>query len=119
MQRELCRAKIHRAVLNETDIDYEGSLTVPPEIMEAAGIAPWEKVQVANVTNGARLDTYVIPGEEPRLFRLNGAAARLADPGDVILCIFYALFSEEQARTHRPTVVIMNPDNTVKRILGG
>ena len=116
MRRELCRAKVHRAVLSETNRDYEGSLSVPPEVMEAAGILPWEKVQVANVTNGSRLETYVIPGQTPAHFCLNGAAACRGQVGDVILCIFYALFEEEEARTYQPTIVIMNPDNTIKRV---
>jgi aspartate 1-decarboxylase len=119
MLLELCHAKIHRAVLTQTDPDYEGSLTVPREVMEKAGVVPWEKVQVANLTNGTRLETYVIPGDKPRHFCMNGAAALLASKGDIILCIFYAQLTPAEAEGFKQTVVIMNPDNTIKRVIGG
>ncbi len=119
MLRELCRAKIHRAVLNETNPDYSGSLTVPPEVMAAAGVVPWEKVQVANATSGERLETYVIPGDRPGHFALNGAAALKGQVGDIILCIFYAQFEESEATGYQPIFVIMNPDNTIQKVIRG
>jgi aspartate 1-decarboxylase len=119
MLLELCRAKIHRAVVTVTDPDYEGSLTVPRDVMAAAGVVAWEKVQVANLTNGSRLETYVIAGDAPRRFCLNGAAALHAKPGDIILGIFYAQFEPAEAAVFMPTVVLMNPDNTIKRVIKG
>ena len=119
MHRELCRAKIHQAVLSEVNPAYTGSLTVPPEAMEAADIVPYEKVQVANLTNGNRLETYIIPGTRAGWYCLNGAAALTAKVGDVVLCIFYGQYEEDEARGHLPTVVLMNPDNTIDRIIQG
>jgi aspartate 1-decarboxylase len=119
MLLELCRAKIHRAVVTVTDPDYEGSLTVPREVMASAGVLPYEKVQVANLSNGTRLENYVIPGDEPCRFCLNGAAALHAKPGDVILAIFYDHFDPSEAAKFAPTVVLMNPDNSVKRVIKG
>jgi len=108
----MLKAKIHRAVVTAVDLDYEGSIMVDEELMEAAGILPFEQVQVVNIANGARFETYAIPG--PRGggdVALNGAAARLGLPGDRVIIMSYALVDEGEARTHRPAVVTVDAQN--------
>ncbi len=112
------KSKIHRAVVTQADLNYVGSITIDEALMEAADILPNEKVQVVNNNNGARLETYVIPG--PRnsgVICLNGAAARLVQPGDRIIIITYAVMSREEARSFRPTVVLVDDNNKVIRTL--
>src|SRR5918999_6186107 len=98
MQRHLMKSKIHRATITSADLHYEGSLTVDEDLLEAADLVTYEEVQVVNVNNGARFTTYVIPG--PRgsgVVQLNGAAARLGLPGDLVILISYGIFTEEEA----------------------
>ncbi len=118
MQRSMLLAKIHRAVVSEAALDYEGSLTMPPEVMEAAGILPHEKVMVANVSNGARFWTYAIAGTKKAWFCLNGAAARLGSPGDRIIILAFALVAADEAAEHRPRVVVMDESNGIVRVEG-
>jgi aspartate 1-decarboxylase len=120
MFRTMMKGKIHRATVTEANLNYVGSITIDEELMELADILPNERVQVVNNYNGARLETYAIPG--PRgsgVICLNGAAARLVQPGDVVIIISYALMSEEEARTHKPKVVHVGPDNQVLDIDDG
>jgi len=110
--RHLMKSKIHRAVVTEANLNYVGSITVDEDLMDAADLYVNEKVQVVDNNNGSRLETYVIPG--PRgsgVICLNGAAARLVQPGDVVIIISYGIFSAEEARTHRPTVVFVDGEN--------
>lgn len=112
MFRTLMKSKIHRAIVTEANLKYVGSITIDEELMEAADILPNEKVQVVNNNNGARLETYVIPGERgARTICLNGAAARLVQVGDEVIIISYGIFTEEAARTYRPTVVFVDTEN--------
>lgn len=117
MRRTLFKSKIHGATLTGTDLDYEGSIALDRELMEAADLLPSEKVQVLNVATGARLETYVIeaPAGSGEV-RLNGPAARHGQVGDRVIVVSYAEFEESEARDHRPTVVRVDGEN---RPLGG
>jgi aspartate 1-decarboxylase len=115
MQRELLKSKLHRARITETDLAYEGSLTLDPALLEAGDIAPYEKVQVVNVTNGERLVTYAIEGDPGGgELCLNGAAARLGEVGDVVIVLSFGYY--DPGDDHDPTVVYVNDDNAVDRI---
>lgn len=114
MFREMHKSKIHRAVVTEANLNYVGSITIDQDILDASNILENEKVQVVNINNGARLETYVITG--PRgsgMICLNGAAARLVQPGDRVIIISYAMMEESVARTYRPHVVIMDEQNRI------
>lgn len=114
MFRTMMKSKIHRAVVTEANLNYVGSITIDEDLMDAADILPNEKVQVVNNSNGARLETYVIPGPRGEgTICLNGAAARLVQPGDVVIIISYALMSEEEARAYKPKVVLIEGDNQI------
>ncbi len=116
--REFLRAKIHRATITEANLDYNGSLTIDEEIMEKAGIAPNERVHVFNINNGARFETYAIPGKRgSRVIGLNGAAARLGAPGDLIIVVTYCYLKEEEIARHKPRVLLMGPGNQIEKIL--
>lgn len=110
-------SKIHRATVTEANLDYMGSITIDRDLMKAANLLPNEKVQVVDINNGARLETYAIPGEAGSgVICLNGAAARLVQPGDSVIIIAYALMTREEALSHRPTVVLVDEKNRVKEI---
>lgn len=112
------KAKLHTLRVTEADLYYEGSITIDEELLEAAGLLPYEKVQVVNVNNGARLETYTIPGERgQRQVRMNGPAARLATKGDSVIVISYAEMTPEEARTHQPRVVLCDEHNDPKEVL--
>lgn len=115
MLLEMCRAKIHRATVTHTDLHYVGSIKLPPDVMAAVGMLPFEKVDVVNVMTGARFSTYAVRGK-PREVRLMGAAARLAEPGDLIIVFAYALMDEKEARVHRLKIAMMGPDNRVRHV---
>lgn len=111
-------AKIHRATVTDANLFYEGSLTVDETLLEAAGMAEYEKVQVVNVTNGHRLDTYLIKGEAGSGgVCLNGAAARLGHYGDKVIIIAYAQVTPDEAKTHRPKIVLVDDENKIKKLL--
>ncbi len=108
------KSKIHRATVTGANLNYVGSITVDLELMRAADILPNEKVQVVNINNGARLETYAIPGDPGSgTVCLNGAAARLVQPGDKVIIITYASMTREEAGTHRPTVVMVDAANRI------
>lgn len=110
----MLKAKLHRLRVTEADLYYEGSITVDQELLDAAGIQPYEKVQVVNVNNGARLETYTIPGDPgERTVCLNGPAARLAAAGDEVIVISYAQLTPEEASEHYPRVVLVDEENNV------
>ena len=114
MFRTMMKSKIHRAVVTEANLHYVGSITIDEDVMDAVDILPNEKVQVVNNSNGARLETYVIPGPRgSRTICLNGAAARLVQPGDVVIIISYAMMTDEEARNYKPKVVIMDENNRI------
>jgi len=113
----MLRAKIHRATVSEAKLDYEGSITLDGELMDAAGILPFEQVHVLNINNGARLQTYAIEGERGSgVVCVNGAAARLVQPGDVVIILAYEQMTEAEARSHTPTLVYVDEGNHIKRI---
>ena len=114
----LCKSKLHRATVTEANLHYVGSITIDAGLMEAAGILPFERVQVVDVANGARFETYVVEGTAGSgVICLNGAAARLVHVGDPVIIIAYAQMTPEEARAHRPTIVLLKPDNTVLETL--
>ena len=110
----MLRSKIHRATLTQTDLNYEGSITVDRDLLEAADMLPGEQVQVLNLNNGQRLVTYAIEGAAGSgIMLLNGPAARLAVPGDLIIVIAYGLVSDEEAKTLRPKIVHVDGNNRI------
>jgi len=112
------KAKLHRLRVTEADLYYEGSITIDQELLKTAGILPYEKVQVVNVNNGARLETYTIPDEAgSRTVCLNGPAARLAAPGDQVIVIAYADMTPEEAAEHHPRVVLVDEENDPKEVM--
>jgi len=114
MRLELLKSKIHRARITGKDVDYEGSLTLDPKLMEAAGIYAYEKVQVVNVHNGSRLETYVIPGRAGSgEVVLNGAAARWGEVGDPVIILAYAQVEEQELPAFQPKVVFVDEQNRV------
>lgn len=117
MTRQMLRAKIHRAKVTQTELEYEGSLTLDGDLMRAADLAPYERIEVYNVARGTRFATYVIPGPEGKGdCCVNGAAAHLAEVGDeVILCV-YAGVEEHDLAGHRPTVVVVDRNNQVVQV---
>lgn len=113
------KAKIHCATVTEANLQYMGSITIDEALLAASGILPNEKVQVVNNNNGQRLETYVIPGEAGSgVICLNGAAARLVQPGDVVIIIAYAQMTPEEAQAFQPTVVMVDAQNRVREIRG-
>jgi aspartate 1-decarboxylase len=111
MLRIMMKSKIHRAKVTEANLNYIGSITIDSELLQAADIWPNEQVTIVNNNNGARLETYVISGEPGSgQICLNGAAARLVQPGDIIIIISYGMMEEQEARTYRPKVLFMNPE---------
>jgi aspartate 1-decarboxylase len=109
------KSKIHRATVTEANLNYEGSVTIDSDLMEAADILPHEQVQVLNVNNGERFDTYAIRG--PRgsgVICLNGPAARLAHVGDLVIILTYAVMEPEELRRHTPRVVIVDEQNRIR-----
>lgn len=118
--REMCKSKIHGAIVTQAELYYEGSITIDESLLESADILPFEKVQVVNLNNGARFETYAIPGERNSgVICLNGPAARLGAVGDQIIIISYAQYPNEVAQNHKPKVVILDKDNKIKQIIYG
>jgi len=116
MTLTMFKAKLHRLRVTQADLYYEGSITIDQELLDTAGILPYEKVQVVNVNNGSRLETYTIPGDAgKRTVCLNGPAARLAAPGDQVIVISYVELSPKEAREHHPRVVMVDEDNNVNQ----
>ena len=116
MRRTLCKSKIHRATLTGADLHYEGSLTVDRDLMDAADMLEFEKVQVVNVNNGARLETYLISGERGSgTIQLNGAAARLGMPGDLVIVISYAEYEEAELEGFSPRLVFVDARNRIAK----
>lgn len=118
MFRTMMKSKIHRARITEANLNYVGSITIDQDLLEQVDIIPNEKVQIVNNNNGARLETYVIPGERGSgIICLNGAAARLVQKDDVVIIIAYATISEEELANHRPKIAIMNEKNEIEQFI--
>jgi aspartate 1-decarboxylase len=115
--RRMLKSKIHRATVTHADLEYEGSITVAPELLEAADIMPYEAVNVWNVTAGTRFETYAIEGlSNSTAICVNGAAAHLVTPGDVIIIASFIQLEEQRCRQHIPTVVFVNETNQIKEL---
>lgn len=112
MYRTMLKSKIHRAVVTQADLHYVGSVTVDAELMAAADLLEGEQVTIVDVTNGARLETYVITGERGSgVIGINGAAAHLVEPGDVVILLSYAVVDDAQARSMQPRILFVDGDN--------
>jgi aspartate 1-decarboxylase len=110
----MLKGKIHRAVVQQAELNYVGSITVDPELLEAAGIYEYEKVQIVDVENGSRFETYTIEGERGSgMICLNGAAARMVQTGDHIIIMCYCELTPEEAKDHKPYVVFVDDDNHI------
>ncbi|QQB42736.1 Aspartate 1-decarboxylase precursor [Kingella denitrificans] len=118
MFRTLLGGKIHRATVTQADLNYVGSITVDEDLLDAAGILVNEKVQIVNNNNGARLETYTIAGKRGSgVICLNGAAARLVQPGDVVIIMSYVLLSEPEISAHEPKVVLVDETNRIREVI--
>jgi aspartate 1-decarboxylase len=118
MNRTLLKSKIHRATVTDSNLYYEGSITIDQDLLTQSGIVEYEQVQVVNLSNGARFETYVIPGKAGSgAIELNGPAARLAQIGDQVIIMTYALITEKELRDWKPTRVLVDETNQVKEIL--
>lgn len=117
MELTLLKSKIHRATVVQAELDYVGSITVDQDLLDTAGILEYEKVQIVNINNGSRFETYTISGERGSgMICLNGAAARHVQVGDKVIIMCYAQFSPEEAKAHRPTVLFVDDANAVQRV---
>jgi aspartate 1-decarboxylase len=114
MQRTMCKGKIHRATVTQANLNYIGSITIDADLLEAADIYPYEKVQVVNVNNGSRLETYTIAGAHGSgVICLNGAAARHAAEGDIVIIISYGQYDEQEIRSLEPRLVFVDAENYI------
>jgi aspartate 1-decarboxylase len=119
VRRFMLKSKIHRATVTHAEVDYEGSLTLAPELLALADILPYEEVHVWNVTRGSRLRTYAIAGEPgSNVVCVNGAAAHLAEPGDLIIVATFTQLEDDVARAYKPRVVLMDKGNRVREVTG-
>ncbi len=116
MQITMLKSKLHRATVTRSELGYEGSCAIDSAILDLSGIKEYEQIQIYNVNNGARFTTYAISAEAGSgVFSVNGAAARLACPGDLIIVCAYASFNEQEASEHKPTLIYFNDKNEVIR----
>jgi aspartate 1-decarboxylase len=118
MFRHMMNGKIHRATVTEANLNYVGSITIDEDLLDAVGMMANEKVQIVNNNNGARLETYIIPGERGSgVICLNGAAARLVQKGDIVIIISYSIILEDKLSSHKPKVAIMDEQNRIKELI--
>ena len=118
MNRTMFRSKIHKATVTMAELYYEGSITVDKELLEAADILPYEKVQVVNLNTGSRLETYTLEGPAGSgMICLNGPAARLGTVGDEVIIITYTTMSDEDAKKHKPKIILVDKNNKVSKVL--
>jgi len=114
----MLKSKIHRATVIEADLNYEGSLTVDRDLMDAVGLYPYERVNIYNINNGERFDTYLIEGKAGSgMIGLNGAAARKGLPGDLIIIVSYALYAPEELAGYKPQIVVLDKGNLIKKVM--
>lgn len=117
MNLSMLKSKIHRATVTEAKLNYVGSITIDSKLMKEANIIEYEKIQVVNINNGSRIETYVIAGENGSgVICLNGAAARYAQAGDKVILMTYCEMEEEEAKLHKPIVVFVKEDNSISEI---
>ncbi|MFJ9291756.1 aspartate 1-decarboxylase [Bacillus halotolerans] len=118
MYRTMMSGKLHRATVTEANLNYVGSITIDEDLIDAVGMLPNEKVQIVNNNNGARLETYIIPGQRGSgVICLNGAAARLVQEGDKVIIISYKMMSDQEAANHQPKVAVLNDQNKIEQML--
>ena len=118
MMLNMLKGKIHRATIRQAELDYVGSITIDQDLLDAANILEYETVQVVDVNNGARLETYTIAGERGSgMICLNGAAARLVQPGDVCIIMCYCQMTPEEAKEHQPYVVFVDENNAINEVM--
>jgi aspartate 1-decarboxylase len=116
MLLSLLKSKIHRAAVTGASVDYEGSLTISADLAEKVGLLPYEKILVGNLANGERFETYVIYGAKGQgIIELNGATAHLGKIGDRVTIMNFAQFTPEEAKTHKPRVLVLDKDNKIKK----
>jgi len=116
MRRTFLKSKLHRGTVTHADLNYEGSITIDEDLMELCDITEFEMVQVVNINNGARFETYAIKGERGlKSIGLNGAAARLAVPGDKVIVMSYCDLEASEIAGHRPKIIVLNDDNSFKK----
>lgn len=114
MYRQILKAKIHRATVTDSRVDYEGSITIDEELLKAADIAPWEKVLIANLNNGSRIESYAIPGDAGSgVICMNGGAAKYAQKGDLVIVMSFAVLTDEELERHEPKVVYVDKQNRI------
>lgn len=112
----MLKTKLHRATVTEANLNYTGSITIDKSLLEKSGLLVWEQVHVVNINNGARFETYVIEGEaDSGVVCLNGAAARLVQPGDEIIIMAYVQMTPQEAENHKPLVFILDKENKIKQ----
>ena len=117
MQRIMMKSKIHRATVTQADLDYVGSVTLDQDLMDAADLLEGEQVAIVDITNGARIETYVIPGSRGSgVIGINGAAAHLVHPGDLVIIISYAVVDDAEARALKPAIVHVDSANRIVRL---
>lgn len=118
MFRMMMNSKLHRATITEANLNYVGSITIDADLLDAANMYPNEKVQIVNNNNGARFETYIIAGERGSgVICVNGAAARLVQEGDIVIILSYVYVTEEEAKDHTPTVLLMDEQNRIEEII--
>ncbi|MDR0141028.1 aspartate 1-decarboxylase [Bacillus sp. JHAA] len=119
MYRTMMAGKLHRATVTEANLNYVGSITIDEDLLDAVGMLANEKVQIVNNNNGARLETYIIPGKRGSgVICLNGAAARLVQEGDKVIIISYQMMSDQEVKSHQPKVAVLDDQNKIEQMLG-
>jgi aspartate 1-decarboxylase len=114
MLRRMCKSKIHRATVTQADLDYEGSIAIDTDLLKAADVLPYEMVQIFDINNGERFETYAIPGEAGSgTMCVNGAAARLVQRGDLLIVLSYTMMEDKEALGHKPRVVFVDSRNQI------
>lgn len=116
MLRRVLRSKIHRATVTQADVHYEGSITIPPQLMKLAGLVEYEAVMVWDVTNGNRLETYAITGNTNHEICINGAAANLVDPGDLVIIACFGYLNSDEVHQHDPKLIFVDEHNQFKEL---
>ncbi|MBA3003792.1 MAG: aspartate 1-decarboxylase [Desulfurivibrio sp.] len=118
MLQYMLKSKIHRATVIEADLNYEGSLSIDKNLMDAVGLYPYERVNIYNINNGERFDTYVIEGKPGSgMIGLNGAAARKGLVGDLVIIVSYALYAPEELAEYKPKIVVLDKGNVIKNVM--
>lgn len=118
MLRQMLNAKIHRATVTEANLEYEGSLTIDQDLMDAVGLVPFERIKIYNIHNGERFDTYAIEGARGSgTIGLNGAAARKGMKGDLIIIVSYGMYTEQEMENYHPRIALLDEDNRIKQML--